>query len=136
MSEYAASMSVLSAGPGGRSRSQLDMAHELTGALQQTGRVGQRRPVKEPHVHVRSKYVDVREGRISQACNRTAVMHEFADLIPAFSHHVKPVTCDGSQFAWMFFHPGIDGGIVLDSPVESQQFPFIVTPFFGFRDSC
>src|SRR5258705_6015942 len=29
---------------------------------------------------------------------------------------------DGSQFACMLFHPRIDGGIPLDSAVESQQF--------------
>jgi hypothetical protein len=29
---------------------------------------------------------------------------------------------DGSQFTGMLFHPRIDGGIPLDSAVESQQF--------------
>src|ERR1700726_1698898 len=98
------------------------MAHELAGALQQAGRIRQRCAVKEPHVDVRSEYVDVREGCISQTCNRTAVMQEFADLVSASSHHLKPVMCDGSQFPWMFFHPRIDGEIALDSAVESQQF--------------
>src|SRR5579859_3529363 len=31
---------------------------------------------------------------------------------------------DGSQFACMRFHPGIDGGIALDSAVESQEVGF------------
>jgi len=35
------------------------MAHELAGALQQSGRIRQRFAVKEPHVYVRSEYVDV-----------------------------------------------------------------------------
>jgi hypothetical protein len=28
---------------------------------------------------------------------------------------------DGSQFAWMFFHPRIDGEIAPDNAVESRQ---------------
>src|SRR5262249_1375983 len=98
------------------------MAHELAGALQQAGRIRQRRAVKEPDVHVRSEYIDVAEGRISQTCNRKAVMQELPDLVTAFSHHLKPLMRCGSQFTCMRFHPCIDRGIPLDSPVESQQF--------------
>src|SRR5215469_10426385 len=99
------------------------MAHELAGALQQAGRIRQHCSVKKPHVYVRSKYIDVTKGRISQTCNRTAVMQKLPDFIPAFSHHLKPLMCDGSQSTCMLFHPRIDGGIPLDSAVESQQFP-------------
>src|SRR6266849_5561903 len=106
----------------GRSGSQLDMAHELAGTLQQAGRIRERCAVKEPHVYVRSEYIDVAEGRISQTCNRTAVMQKFPDFVPAFSHHLKPLMRDGSQSTCMLFHPRIDGGIPLDSAVESQQF--------------
>src|SRR5216684_7030664 len=98
------------------------MAHELAGALQQAGRIRQRGAVKEPHVYVRSEYIDVAERRSSQTCNGTAVMQELPDFVPAFSHHLKPLMRDGSQFACMLFHPRIDGGITLDSAVESQQF--------------
>src|SRR5260221_10207384 len=98
------------------------MAHELAGALQQAARIRQCCAVKEPHVYMRSKYINVAEGRISQTCNRTAVMQEFPDFVPAFSHCLKPLICDGSQFTCMLVHPRIDGGIALDSAVESQQF--------------
>src|SRR5712671_4769762 len=98
------------------------MAHELAVALQQAGRIRQRCAVKEPHVHVRTEYIHVAEGRISQTCNRIAVMKKLPDFVPAFSHHLKPMTRDGSQFTGMLFHPRIDGGIPLDSAVESQQF--------------
>src|SRR6267143_640162 len=98
------------------------MAHELAVALQQAGRIRQRCAVKEPHVYVRSEYIDVAEGRISQTCNRITVMQKLSDFVPAFSHHVKPLVRDGSQFACLLFHPRIDGGIPLDSTVESQQF--------------
>src|SRR6266849_8365795 len=97
------------------------MAHELAGALQQAGRIGQRCAVKETNVNVRSEDIDVPEGRISQTCNRTAVMQELPDFVPAFSHHLKPLMRDGSQFTGMLFHPRIDGGSPLDSAVESQQ---------------
>src|ERR1700681_4958600 len=110
------------------------MAHELAGALQQAGRIRQRCAVKEPHVYVRSEYIDVAEGRISQTCHRTAVMQKFPDFVPAFSHHLKPLMRDGSQFACMLFHPRIDGGIPLDSAVESQQFRSHRRSTFFFRD--
>jgi hypothetical protein len=53
-------------------------------------------------------------------------MQKLADFVPAFSHHLKPPMCDGSQFAGVRFplHPSIDGGIALDSAVESQEFCF------------
>src|SRR6202022_1313684 len=106
----------------GRSRSQLHMTHELAGALQQPGRIRQRCAVKEPHVYVRGEYIDGAERRISQTCNWTAVMQKLPDFVPAFSHHLKPLTRDGSQSTCMPFHPRIDGGIPLNSAVESQQF--------------
>src|SRR5579863_7168014 len=71
---------------------------------------------------MRSEYVDVAEGRISQACHRTAVMQELPNFVPASSHYLKPLMGGGPQFTSMLFHPRIDGGIVLDSAVESQQF--------------
>src|SRR5215813_7230277 len=98
------------------------MAHELAGSLQQAGRIRQRCAVKEPHVYMRSKYIDVAEGRVSQACNRTAVMQQLPDFVPAFSHRLKPLMRDGSQSTCMLFHPGIDSRIPFDSAVESQQF--------------
>ena len=38
------------------------MAHELAAALQQTGRIRKRRPVKESHVYMRSEHIDIAEG--------------------------------------------------------------------------
>src|ERR1700690_431480 len=98
------------------------MTHELAGALQQSRRIRQCCAVKEPHVHVRGKYIHIAEWRISQTCNRTAVMQKLPDFVPALSHHLKPAMRDGSQFTCMLFHPRIDGGILLDGAVESQQF--------------
>src|ERR1700688_2723711 len=100
------------------------MAHELASTLQQVSRIRQRRAMKEPHVYVRMEYIDVPEGRISQTCNRAAVVQKLPDFVPALSHHLKPLMRDGSQFTCMLFHPRIDGAIPLDSAVESQQFRF------------
>src|SRR5437879_12471081 len=96
------------------------MAHELAGALQQAGRIGQRCAMKEPHVCVRSEYIDVPEGRVSQTGDRTAVMQKLPDFVPAFSHDLKPLMRDSSQFIGMFFHPRIGGGVPLHSAVEAQ----------------
>src|SRR5580693_3104423 len=98
------------------------MAHELAGALQQAGRIRQSCALEKPHVYMRSEYIHIAEGHISQTCNRTTVMQELPDFVPAFSHHLKPLMRDRAQFTCMLFHPRIDGGIPLDSAVESQQF--------------
>src|SRR5579862_8568884 len=100
------------------------MAHELARALQQVSWIRELCPLKESYVHVRSEYIDIAEGHISQACNRAAVMQKFPDFVAAFSHHLKPVIRDGSQLASMFFHPRVYGGIALDGAVEAQQFRF------------
>jgi len=51
-------------------------------------------------------------------------MQKLPDFVPAHSHHLKPLMRDGSQCNCMLFHPRIDGGIPLDSAIESQQIPF------------
>src|SRR5215471_6554988 len=85
------------------------MAHKLAGALQQASWIRQRCALKESYIHVRGEYVDVAKGRISQTCSRTAVMQDLPDFVSAFSHHLKPLLRDGSQFTCMLFHPAIDG---------------------------
>ena len=55
-------------------------------------------------------------------------MQKLLDFVPALSHHLKPLLRDGPQFtcfcscAGMLFYPRINGGISLDSAIESQQF--------------
>jgi hypothetical protein len=98
------------------------MTHELAGALQQVSGIRQGRAVKESHVYMRMEYIDVAEGRISQTGNRAAVMQKLPDFVAAFSHLLKPLMGDGSEFTCMLFHPPVDGWIPLDSAVESQQF--------------
>jgi len=113
-------------------RSQLHVAHELAGSFQQASRVRQRCAVKEPHVDVRSEYIDVAERRIAYACNRTYVMQELADFIAAFAHRLKPHLSDGAQFSSMLPHPGIDGGIAFDSTAKSQQLCSHLSFVFAF----
>src|SRR3977135_1460315 len=61
-------------------------------------------------------------------------MQKLPDFVPALSHHLKPPMRDGSQFTCMLFHPRIDGGIPLDSAVESQQVRSHRRSPFCFRD--
>jgi hypothetical protein len=96
------------------------MAHEFAGPLQQAARIRQRCAMKESNIYMRSEYVDIAEGRIPQTCNRTTVMQELANFVPALSHNLKPMMRDDSQLTCMFAHPGLDCGIPLDSAVESQ----------------
>ena len=95
------------------------MTHHLAGALQQLSWIRQRCAAKESHVYVRPEYIDIAEGRISETCNRAAVMQKLADFVPALSHHLEPLMRDASQFACMLFHPRIDCRVPLDSAVES-----------------
>jgi hypothetical protein len=61
-------------------------------------------------------------------------MQKLPDFVPALSHDLKPLLRDGSQSTCMRFHPRIDGGIALDSAVESQQFRSHRRSTFYFRD--
>ena len=80
----------------GHSRFQFYVAHELAIALKQAGRIGQRCALKESHVHVRGEDIDIAEGRISETCNRAAVMQKLANFVSTFSHYLKPLMRDGS----------------------------------------
>src|SRR5580693_6723901 len=51
-------------------------------------------------------------------------MQKFPDLVPASSHHLKPLMRDRSQLTCMLIDPRIDGGIAFDSTIESQQLRF------------
>src|ERR1700730_12871955 len=115
-------------------RSHLQITHDLAGALQQTSRIRQCCAVKEPHVYARVNTLTIAEGGIFQTYNRIAVMQKLPDFVPALSHHLKPLMRDGPQFTCMRFHPRIDGGIPLDSAVESQQFSSHRRSAFCFRD--
>jgi hypothetical protein len=119
-------------GVSGHSRSQFYMAHKLAGTLQQAGWIWQRCAVKEPHVYVRSKYIDVAKGRISQTCHGATVMQKLPDFVPAFAHHLKPLLRDCSQFTRALFHPRINGWIMLDSAVKSQKVRFHRSCIFNF----
>lgn len=48
-------------------------------------------------------------------------MQQLPHFVPAFPHDLKPAVRDGSQFTWMFSHPGFDRWLALNSTVESQQ---------------
>ncbi|HEU5234466.1 MAG TPA: hypothetical protein VFU50_16520 [Terriglobales bacterium] len=76
--------------------------------------------MKESDVYVGSEYIDIAEGRIPQACDWAAIMQELPDLVSAFSHHLKPLACNGSQIAGVRFHPRINVGIPFDGAIEPK----------------
>src|SRR5579859_1789233 len=90
--------------------------------------------MKEPHVYMRSENIDVAERRISQTCNRTAVMQKLSHFVSAFSHYFKPLTRHDSQFPRMLFHPRINSGIALPGAVKSQQFRSHLAPLPAFEN--
>jgi len=96
------------------------MAHRLATALHQASRIRQFCTVEEPYVYVRGKCIDVAEGGIFYARDRTAIMHELSDVRSALSHHIEPLTRDGSQFTRLRFQPHLDRRIALDAARESQ----------------
>ena len=106
------------------------MTHELAGALQQVSWIGQRFAVKEAYVDVRRECIDVAEGRVAQARDWAAVVQKFADFVAAFSHQLKPVMRDGSQFTWMAFHPRIDAGSRSTAPLNRSKSVLIGAPLF------
>ena len=103
---------------------ELDVAHELARALEQAGRVWERRAVKEANVHVRGEDVDIAEGGVAEAGNRAAVMEQLADFVSAAAHGVKPPAGKVSQLAVVASHPGVDGGVAFDGAVEAEECVF------------
>ena len=86
-------------GVGGGAGCELYVAHEFAGALEEAGGIGQRCALEESYVYVGGEYVDVGEGGVSETGDGAAVVEEFADLVAAGSHQLKPVMRDGIQFA-------------------------------------
>jgi hypothetical protein len=96
------------------------MAHKLAAALHEMARVRQRCALKEANVYVRREHIHIAERHIAQACNRTAVVQDLPDFIPAASHHLKPFPRNRSQLASTLLHPRIDRWIASDSAVQSE----------------
>lgn len=80
------------------SRPELDVAHELACAFQETIRIGNLGSAEEPNIDVSLESVDVCKGRVSHACGGTAVMQDFSHIAPTLSHHLEPATRDCPQF--------------------------------------
>ena len=71
------------------------VAHALAGALKQPGWISQKGSVIKADVDVGGEDVDVRERRVAEAGNGTAVVNELPDFVTAFAHDLKPVARDG-----------------------------------------
>src|SRR5215471_3549069 len=75
---------------------------------------------EEPHVDVGFEDVNVRERRVFDARDRTAVMYHFANIVSAGPHHIEPVLRDGTQFSRLAFQPDIDGRIPIENTVNPK----------------
>ncbi|HJU26740.1 MAG TPA: hypothetical protein VJ722_08700 [Rhodanobacteraceae bacterium] len=66
------------------------MPHALAGALKQAGRIGKRRSVEEPDIHMYTERVDVPERRVLHARDGMPVIHKLADIRSATAHLFEP----------------------------------------------
>ena len=73
---------------------------------------------------MRGEDVDVGEGYVAETGDGAAVVQRLADLIAGVSHQLPPLVGDSAEFALMVEEPGVDGGVVFERTVESQQFGF------------
>ena len=115
------------------------MSHASALAFQQVSRIGQRAPLEKSHIDVRREYIDVAEGRISETRDGTIVVQQLQHFVPTPSHDLKPLVRDIAQFTRVFFHPHLDGGVALDSAVESEHLCRLFHLLAGFlcgRSGC
>ena len=103
-------------------RRELYVPHEFAGALQDSGRIRQRRALKESNIHVCREHVDVGKRRIAQAGGGHTIMHDLADIIAALAHHFKPLAGNVAEFPALLLEPCFDGGVSLESAAQSEEF--------------
>lgn len=103
------------------SRLQFHMSHAFASSLQQPGRVIEKCAVEETHVDVVPEGVHVSEHRIPYAGDRAAVVHQFADIVTALPHVVKPPFRHRTQFARLIVQPAIDSRISFDTSGKPED---------------
>jgi len=100
---------------------ELDVAHELAGAFEQTVRIGKFGAKKKPDVDVSLERVGVGECRVSYTCGWMTVMQQLTDIVSTVAHDFEPAPRDFPQFVRMRAHPCLDGSIPLDGTGKSHQ---------------
>ena len=97
------------------------MTHKLTGAFQQTLRIGNFGTSKEPNIYVSFEGVDVPECRVSYTRRRMAIMQQFSHIVSTLTHNLEPMLRDYTQVSCVRLHPGPDGWITLNRTGEPQE---------------
>jgi hypothetical protein len=95
-------------------RPELHVAAALAGSLEQAGRVLQQRTKKEADVDVILERVDVGEPGVADAGGRTAIVHQFADVIALLPHAHEPLFGDLPQPIALRTEPDIDRRVACD----------------------
>ena len=97
------------------------MTTELSGSLQQTERVWQRRATEEPHIGMGTESVDVPEASIADTRSRAPVVHQFSHVVTAFPHALEPRAYHRAQVLRLTVEPGLNGRVPLHSSGETED---------------
>lgn len=97
------------------------MPHALARALEQPGRIVERRPVEEADIHMSTERIDIAERRIFHAGNGVAVIQNLANVRSAATHHIKPWQRKSPQFVIGLAKPRLDGRISPDGARKAHE---------------
>jgi hypothetical protein len=70
---------------------------------------------------VRSEYVDVAEGRVTDTDSGVPIVQELGDVLPAVAHHRKPLARDGAKRWLARIKPPVDLRLVLCRAIEPKK---------------
>src|SRR5689334_9760022 len=73
---------------------------------------------------MRTEHIHVTERRVPQTRDRTPVMQQLSNLVPATPHHLEPLLRDRPQLPGALLQPGVDPRIPFHRPIESEEFHF------------
>ncbi len=96
------------------------MPHESAAAFQQASGVRKLGPVEESDIDVCLIDSHIRERRIVDTGRRVTVVHDFAHVIAALTHHIEPVPGDAAQWVSMIMQPCGHFRIVLGSGGKTE----------------
>src|SRR5665213_4266714 len=100
---------------------ELHVPHALAGAVQKAGRIVERRPEEEAHIHMRAEGVDVPKGRVSHARRGMAIVQKLANVRAATAHLFKPWLGDPSHLFIGLGKPSLDAGVSPNGAREPEE---------------
>ena len=96
----------LSAGP------EFHVAHVFSGSFQEATGVWQIGATEETYIDVTFEDINIGKGRVFDANDGTAIMHQFSHITAAGPHLREPFASDRMQFVILFGQPGVDPGVL------------------------